>query len=85
MYSLSRSVAQIRNLVAMRDLIRLKEYIIKGFAMDDERLKQMGGGTYWYELLNRIRDIRSSEKVMYRRVLDTIPLVCNEGLMVLSL
>ncbi len=49
---------------------RLKEYIIKGFTMDDERLKQMGGGGYWYELLNRIRDIRSSEKVMYRQVLD---------------
>lgn len=49
---------------------RLKEYIVKGFAMDDERLKQMGGGGYWYELLNRIRDIRSSEKVMYRQVLD---------------
>ena len=38
--------------------------------MDDERLKNMGGGGYWYELLNRIRDIRSSEKVMYRQVLD---------------
>jgi len=49
---------------------RLKEYIIKGFTMDDERLKQMGGGGYWHELLNRIRDIRSSEKVMYRQVLD---------------
>jgi len=49
---------------------RLKEYIVKGFTMDDERLKQMGGGTYWYELLNRIRDIRSSEKVLYRQVLD---------------
>ncbi|MDR2971441.1 MAG: virulence RhuM family protein, partial [Bacteroidales bacterium] len=45
---------------------RLKEYIIKGFTMDDERLKSAGGGGYWYELLNRIRDIRSSEKVMYR-------------------
>lgn len=45
---------------------RLKEYIIKGFAMDDERLKQLGGGNYWKELLDRIRDIRSSEKVMYR-------------------
>jgi hypothetical protein len=43
---------------------RLKEYIIKGFVMDDERLKQAGGGSYWYELLNRIRDIRSSEKVL---------------------
>jgi hypothetical protein len=49
---------------------RLKEYIVKGFTMDDERLKQMGGGDYWYELLNRIRDIRSSEKVLYRQVLD---------------
>lgn len=49
---------------------RLKEYIIKGFAMDDERLKGNGGGAYWRELLDRIRDIRSSEKVMYRQVLD---------------
>jgi len=49
---------------------RLKEYIIKGFTMDDERLKSLGGGNYWKELLNRIRDIRSSEKVMYRQVLD---------------
>ena len=49
---------------------RLKEYIIKGFTIDDERLKQLGGGYYWKELLDRIRDIRSSEKVMYRQVLD---------------
>jgi hypothetical protein len=49
---------------------RLKEYIIKGFTMDDERLKNLGGGSYWKELLDRIRDIRSSEKVMYRQVLD---------------
>lgn len=49
---------------------RLTEYIIKGFTMDDERLKQMGGGNYWKELLDKIRDIRSSEKVMYRQVLD---------------
>ena len=49
---------------------RLKEYIIKGFAMDDERLKGLGGGNYWKELLDRIRDIRSSEKVLYRQVLD---------------
>jgi len=48
----------------------LKEYIKKGFALDDERLKELGGGGYWKELLNRIRDIRSSEKVMYRQVLD---------------
>lgn len=49
---------------------RLKEYIVKGFTMDDERLKNLGGGSYWKELLDRIRDIRSSEKVMYRQVLD---------------
>lgn len=49
---------------------RLKEFIIKGFTMDDERLKGNGGGAYWRELLDRIRDIRSSEKVMYRQVLD---------------
>mgnify|MGYP000923539307 FL=1 len=49
---------------------RLKEYIIKGFTMDDERLKNLGGGSYWKELLERIRDIRSSEKVVYRQVLD---------------
>ena len=49
---------------------RLKEYMIKGFTMDDERLKQLGGGNYWKELLDRIRDIRYSEKVMYRQVLD---------------
>ncbi|MCQ2593334.1 MAG: virulence RhuM family protein [Treponema sp.] len=49
---------------------RLKEYIIKGFTMDDDRLKELGGGDYWHELLDRIRDIRSSEKVMYRQVLD---------------
>lgn len=48
----------------------LKEYLIKGFAMDDERLKGNGGGSYWKELLDRIRDIRSSEKVLYRQVLD---------------
>ena len=49
---------------------RLKEYMIKGFTMDDERLKGYGGGQYWNELLARIRDIRSSEKVLYRQVLD---------------
>lgn len=51
---------------------RLKEYMIKGFTMDDERLKNLGGGNYWKELLDRIRDIRSSEKVMYRQVLDPL-------------
>lgn len=49
---------------------RLNEYILKGFTMDDERLKNLGGGGYWKELLQRIRDIRASEKVFYRQVLD---------------
>jgi hypothetical protein len=49
---------------------RLNEYIRKGFTMDDERLKNLGGGGYWKELLYRIRDIRASEKVFYRQVLD---------------
>lgn len=49
---------------------RLDEYLTKGFAIDDERLKGTGGGDYWKELLNRIRDIRSSEKALYRQVLD---------------
>ncbi|WP_419078743.1 virulence RhuM family protein [Phascolarctobacterium faecium] len=48
----------------------LKEYIIKGFSMNDEFLKNSGGGQYWKELLDRIRDIRSSEKVFYRQILD---------------
>ncbi|MDR3088714.1 MAG: virulence RhuM family protein [Desulfobulbaceae bacterium] len=50
--------------------VRLREYIIKGFVMDDDRLKELGGGGYWKELLERIRDIRASEKVFYRQVLD---------------
>ena len=49
---------------------RLNEYIRKGFTLDDSRLKQLGGGGYWRELLDRIRDIRSSEKVFYRQILD---------------
>ena len=48
----------------------LKEYIRKGYALDDNRLKNLGGGGYWKELLERIRDIRSSEKVFYRQVLE---------------
>jgi hypothetical protein len=48
----------------------LHEYLQKGFAMNDEKLKNFGGGDYWYELLERIRDIRSSEKALYRQVLD---------------
>ncbi len=49
---------------------RLNDYIRKGFAMDDERLKNLGGGGYWKELLQRVRDIRASEKVFYRQLLD---------------
>jgi hypothetical protein len=49
---------------------QLEQYLVKGFAMDDERLKQAGGGTYFDELLARIRDIRSSERVLWRKVLD---------------
>lgn len=49
---------------------RIKEYLIKGFAMNDELLKEAGGGIYFDELLARIRDIRSSEKVFWRKVLD---------------
>ena len=65
---------RVKSLIATRFRIwateRLKEYIVKGFAMDDERLKQSGGGGYFDELLARIRDIRSSEKVFWRKVLD---------------
>ncbi len=50
--------------------LRLKEYMIKGFVLDDERLKNLGGGSYWKELLARIRDIRATEKVLYRQVLE---------------
>jgi hypothetical protein len=49
---------------------QLEQYLVKGFAMDDERLKQAGGGGYFDELLARIRDIRSSERVFWRKVLD---------------
>ncbi|CAM5786339.1 RhuM family protein [Castellaniella caeni] len=49
---------------------RVREYLVKGFTMDDARLKNLGGGSCWKELLDRIRDIRSSEKVLYRQVLD---------------
>lgn len=49
---------------------RLREYITKGFTIDSERLKNLGGGNHWKELLDEIRDIRSSEKVLYRQVLD---------------
>ncbi|GAA2182268.1 virulence RhuM family protein [Brooklawnia cerclae] len=49
---------------------RLREYLVKGFTMDDQKLKNLGGGNYWRELLERIRDIRSSEKMLHRQVLD---------------
>lgn len=49
---------------------RIREYIVKGFTMNDDLLKKAGGGSYWRELLERIRDIRSSEKIFYRQLLD---------------
>ena len=65
---------RIKSLIAMRfrkwATERLKEYMVKGFTMDDERLKGNGEGNYWKEFLDRIRDIRSSEKVLYCQVLD---------------
>jgi hypothetical protein len=65
---------RIKSLIATRFRIwateRLKEYLIKGFTMNDELLKEAGGGSYFDELLARIRDIRSSEKVFWRKVLD---------------
>lgn len=65
---------RVKSIIATRFRIwataRLREYLVKGFAMDDDRLKNLGGGNYWKELLDRIRDIRSSEKVLYRQVLD---------------
>lgn len=76
-YNLDMIIAlgyRIRSIIATRfrqwATARLKEYIIKGFALDDERLKKLGGGSYWKELLERIRDIRASEKVLYRQVLE---------------
>ncbi|MGB3413483.1 MAG: virulence RhuM family protein [Microbacteriaceae bacterium] len=65
---------RVRSGVATRFRIwateRLREYLVKGFTMDDQKLKNLGGGSYWRELLERIRDIRSSEKVLFRQVLD---------------
>lgn len=76
-YNLDRIISlgyRIKSVIATRfrqwATKRLKEYMIKGFTIDDERLKGNGGGNYWKELLDRIRDIRSSEKVLYRQVLD---------------
>jgi hypothetical protein len=69
LYSTSRTnvTMHIRNIFADSEL---REYIIKGFTMDDDRLKELGSGGYWQELLERIRDIRVSEKVFYRQILD---------------
>lgn len=65
---------RVRSIIATRfrqwATQRLKEYMIKGFTLDDERLKQLGGGGYWKELLERIRDIRATEKVFYRQILE---------------
>ena len=76
-YNLDMIIAlgyRVRSIIATRfrqwATIRLKEYITKGFTLDDDRLKKLGGGGYWKELLERIRDIRSTEKVMYRQVLE---------------
>lgn len=76
-YNLDMIIAlgyRVRSIIATRfrqwATIRLKEYIIKGFTLDDDCLKQLGGGGYWKELLERIRDIRSTEKVLYRQVLE---------------
>lgn len=76
-YNLDMIIAlgyRVRSIIATRfrqwATERLKEYIVKGFTLDDERLKKLGGGGYWKELLERIRDIRSTEKVMYRQVLE---------------
>jgi hypothetical protein len=76
-YNLDMIIAlgyRIRSIIATRfrqwATERLKEYIIKGFTLDDERLKRLGGGGYWKELLERIRDIRATEKVLYRQVLE---------------
>ena len=76
-YNLDMIVAlgyRVRSIIATRfrqwATQRLKEYITKGFTMDDERLKKLGGGGYWKELLERIRDIRATEKVFYRQVLE---------------
>lgn len=76
-YNLDMIIAlgyRVRSIIATRfrqwATVRLKEYITKGFTLDDDRLKQLGGGGYWKELLERIRDIRSTEKVLYRQVLE---------------
>ena len=76
-YNLDMIIAlgyRVRSIIATRfrqwATERLKEYIVKGFTLDDERLKKLGGGGYWKELLERIRDIRASEKVLYRQVLE---------------
>ena len=76
-YSLDMIIAlgyRVRSIIATRfrqwATERLKEYIVKGFTLDDERLKRLGGGGYWKELLGRIRDIRATEKVLYRQVLE---------------
>lgn len=76
-YNLDMIIAlgyRVRSIIATRfrqwATVRLKEYITKGFTLDDDRLKKLGGGSYWKELLERIRDIRSTEKVLYRQVLE---------------
>ena len=76
-YNLDMIIAlgyRVRSIIATRfrqwATERLKEYIVKGFTLDDDRLKKLGGGSYWKELLERIRDIRVTEKVLYRQILE---------------
>ncbi len=76
-YNLDMIIAlgyRVRSIIATRfrqwATLRLKEYMQKGFTLDDDRLKRLGGGGYWKELLARIRDIRATEKVFYRQVLE---------------
>ncbi len=56
---------------------RIHEYIVKGFTLDDERLKGNGGGQYWRELLQRIQEIRTDERMIYRQVLDLYATACD--------
>ncbi len=76
-YNLDMIIAlgyRVKSIIATRfrqwATLRLKEYMTKGFVLDDDRLKNLGGGNYWKELLERIRDIRATEKVLYRQVLE---------------
>ena len=84
-YNLDMIIAlgyRVRSIIATRfrqwATLRLKEYITKGFAMDDEWLKKLCGGGYWKELIERILDIRGTEKVFYRQVLEIVISRCSK-------